>query len=80
MPIGQIKSEVRRYIVWPGQATGYKIGMIKLLELRAKAQAALGDQFDIRQFHDVVLGGGAVPLPILERLIDEWIAKTLATA
>lgn len=80
VPIGQIKSEVRRYIVWPGQATGYKIGMIKLLELRAKAQAALGDQFDIRQFHDVVLGGGAVPLPILERLIDEWIAKTLATA
>ena len=54
--------------------------MIKLLELRAKAQAALGDQFDIRQFHDVVLGGGAVPLPILERLIDEWIAKTLASA
>ena len=80
VPIGQIKSEVRRYIVWPGQATGYKIGMIKILELRAKAQQALGDKFDIRQFHDVVLGGGAVPLPILERLIDEWIAATLAGA
>lgn len=78
VPIGQIKSEVQRYFVWPGQATGYKIGMIKILELRAKAKTALGDKFDIRQFHDVVLGGGAVPLPILERLIDEWIAKTLA--
>ncbi|WP_240612713.1 DUF885 domain-containing protein [Alteromonas flava] len=75
VPIGQIRSEVQRYFVWPGQATGYKIGMIKILELREKARTALGDKFDIRQFHDVVLGGGAVPLPILERLIDEWIAS-----
>ncbi|WP_100643830.1 DUF885 domain-containing protein [Alteromonas facilis] len=78
VPIGQIQSEVRRYFVWPGQATGYKIGMIKILELREKAQQALGDKFDIRQFHDIVLGGGAVPLPILERLIDEWIASKQA--
>ncbi|HUL82102.1 MAG TPA: DUF885 domain-containing protein [Gammaproteobacteria bacterium] len=73
---GQIRSEVRRYIVLPGQATTYKIGMLKILELRARAQAALGDKFDIRAFHDVVLGGGALPLSILERRVDEWIAAS----
>jgi len=72
---GQIRSEVRRYIVIPGQATGYKIGMQKILDLRAKAQAALGDEFDIKAFHDVVLGSGALPLAILERRIDRWIAE-----
>jgi uncharacterized protein (DUF885 family) len=71
---GQILSEVRRYIVWPGQATAYKVGMLKLLELRQRAQRELGDRFDIRAFHDTVLGGGAVPLLILERRVDEWIA------
>jgi len=73
---GQIRSEVRRYFVMPGQATGYKIGMIKILELRTKAQQALGDKFDIRAFHDIVLGGGAVPLTLLEQMIDSWISKT----
>ena len=73
---GQIRAEVRRYIVLPGQATSYKIGMIKILELRSRAQAALGDKFDIRAFHDVVLGGGALPLSILERRVDEWIAAS----
>lgn len=71
----QIKSEVRRYLVWPGQATAYKIGMLKILELRAKAQQALGDRFDIRGFHDTLLGSGAVPLPLLEKMIDQWIAS-----
>ena len=70
---GQIRAEIRRYFVWPGQATGYKIGMLKILELREKARQALGDEFDIRTFHDKVLGGGAVPLPVLEKVIDDWI-------
>jgi uncharacterized protein (DUF885 family) len=72
---GQIRAEVRRYIVMPGQATSYKIGMLKILELRSKAQAVLGDKFDIRAFHDTVLGGGALPLSMLERRVDAWIAQ-----
>jgi uncharacterized protein (DUF885 family) len=74
---GQIRAEVRRYFVIPGQATGYKIGMIKIIELRNKAEQMLGEKFDIRGFHDTVLGGGAVPLTILERMVDDWIAQTL---
>ncbi|WP_086931109.1 DUF885 domain-containing protein [Agarilytica rhodophyticola] len=72
---GAVVSEVQRYLVIPGQATSYKIGMIKILELREKAKKALGEKFDIRKFHDVILGGGAVPLNILERRVDEWIAS-----
>ncbi len=71
----QARSEVRRYMVIPGQATSYKVGMLKILELRAKAEAELGDDFDIRGFHDTVLGGGAMPLTILERRVDQWIAS-----
>lgn len=72
---GEIESEVRRYLVLPGQATTYKIGMLKIQELRERAETALGDDFDIRDFHDVVLGGGAMPLNILERRVDDWIAS-----
>ncbi len=74
----QARSEVRRYLVLPGQATSYKVGMLKIQELRRDAEAELGDAFDIRAFHDVVLGSGAVPLEILERQVDDWIASVKA--
>jgi uncharacterized protein (DUF885 family) len=63
----------------PGQATAYKVGMMKILELRQKAMDSLGDQFDLRDFHDVVLKNGAVPLDILERIIDDYIKSTLVS-
>lgn len=75
---GQIRSEIQRYIVLPGQATAYKIGMQKIVELRARAEAALGDDFDIRGFHDEILSGGALPLAVLEKRIDAWIANQQA--
>lgn len=70
----QARSEIRRYMVLPGQATSYKIGMLKIQELRRKAEAALGDRFDLRAFHDTILGGGAMPLTILEARVDRWVA------
>ncbi|MBX7483704.1 DUF885 domain-containing protein [Qipengyuania qiaonensis] len=73
-----IRNEVRRYIVMPGQATSYKIGMNKILDLRARAESELGDDFDIRGFHDAVLGGGSLPLSLLERRVDAWIAERKA--
>lgn len=71
----QARSEVRRYLVLPGQATSYKIGMLRIQALRAKAEEELGDKFDIKGFHDVVLGGGAVPLAILELQVEKWISS-----
>jgi uncharacterized protein (DUF885 family) len=76
----QARSEVQRYIVMPGQATAYKIGMIRIQQLRAKAEAELGDKFDIRAFHDTVLGGGALPLDVLSRKVDQWILGVKAEA
>jgi uncharacterized protein (DUF885 family) len=73
---GDIQKEIERYFLWPGQATGYKVGMLKILELREKSKKALGDKFDIRKFHDVVLMNGAVSLSVLEELVDNWIAET----
>jgi uncharacterized protein (DUF885 family) len=71
---GYFSHEVDRYVVIPAQATGYKIGMLKILELRQRAMDALGDQFDIKEFHNIVIGHGSLPLEILERLVDDYIA------
>lgn len=75
-PIERSRAEVRRYITLPGQATGYKIGMLKIMEQRRKAEAALGEKFDIRGFHDLLIASGSQPLSILERRVDEWITQT----
>jgi len=78
MAQSEVVSEVERYFVMPGQALAYKIGMLRILDLRARSQAQLGSAFDIRQFHDVVLGNGSVPLGILEKQVDAWIARRTA--
>jgi len=77
-PIESIVAEINRYLVIPGQATSYKIGMLKILELRERSQEALGENFDIREFHDVVLSGGALPLDILDRRINNYIEAAQA--
>ena len=69
----EVRVEIERYIVWPGQATSYKMGMLKILELRQKAKKALGEKFDLKTFHSIVLDQGNVPLFILEELVDNWI-------
>ena len=74
VPETDVQAEVDRYIAMPAQALGYKVGQLKFLELKAKAQQALGDRFDIRAFHDQVLDSGALPLDLLEQRIDTWIA------
>ncbi len=75
-----VQSETDRYIAWPGQALGYKIGQLKILELRERAKKELGDRFDIRSFHDEVLDAGALPLDVLDERIAEWIGQQQKTA
>jgi uncharacterized protein (DUF885 family) len=74
-PEGDIRKAIERYVVYPGQATAYMIGKIRIMELRQRAMDALGDDFDYRGFHDAVLLSGPVPLDLLEERIDTWIAS-----
>jgi uncharacterized protein (DUF885 family) len=73
-----IENEVDRYISWPGQALAYKLGQLKIQQLRAEAEKTLGDRFDIRAFHDQILGNGALPLSVLETETRAWIAAQSA--
>ena len=73
MSDAEVVAEIERYIVWPGQACSYKVGMLKILELRDKAQTEMGDAFDIRDFHSAVLDNGEPPLFIVEELVNEMI-------
>ena len=79
LSLHEVNTEVVRYIAWPGQAVSYKIGELKIRELRKKSEEALKEKFDIRAFHDMILSHGTVTLAILERMTDDYIKKTLAT-
>jgi uncharacterized protein (DUF885 family) len=75
-PEALARSETERYMAWPGQALGYKIGALKIQELRARAEKALGPKFSLPKFHEIVLGEGTLPLALLEKKVDRWIAET----
>ena len=75
MPETDVVAEIERYLVRPGQALAYKVGMNKILELRERAKTELGSKFDIKAFHDVVLTGGSMPMALLEQRVDQWIVR-----
>ena len=77
LALNNIDNEVDRYISWPGQALAYKVGQLEIWELRREAEQAQGDRFDVKAFHDVVLGGGAVTLPILRGRVEAWTRQVL---
>jgi uncharacterized protein (DUF885 family) len=76
----EVANEVDRYITWPAQALAYKIGEIRIRALREKAERALGVDFDIRRFHDTVIGSGSLPISLLEEMVDDWIETELRKA
>ena len=75
MTEAEVTREIERYTVWPGQATAYKTGQLAILKMRADAESALGDKFDLREFHEVILMNGAMPLGILEDVVEDWIEE-----
>jgi len=75
MPETDVVAEIERYLVMPGQALAYKVGMNKILELRERAKSQMGDKFDLKRFHNVVLTGGDMPLALLEQRVDAWISE-----
>ena len=72
-----VVTEIERYAIWPGQALGYKTGMLKIQDLRERCRVAMGDDFDIGVFHDLNLGKGSMPMTVVERRVDAWLAETL---
>ena len=73
MTEAEVTREIERYVVWPGQATAYKTGQLAILKIRENAEAALGDKFDIREFHEALLTNGAMPLSTLEAFMNNWV-------
>jgi uncharacterized protein (DUF885 family) len=76
LSLHEVNTEINRYIAWPGQALAYKMGELKIKELRQRASSALGDKFDIRQFHDLLLSEGTLTLRLMEKLVDRYIETT----
>jgi len=77
MTEAEVTREIERYIVWPGQATAYKTGQLAIIDLREEAEARLGDQFDIRELHELILMNGAMPLNLLSESVNDWINNQL---